>query len=161
MRVMRRFCSGVRAVLGLRGAVLAFGLLGPGVVIRRVVARRGVGRVVAGVEVCVGVAALGSRGGRCGRSRRRCRRPARRSSRRSWRPARAPHRTAGRRGACSGAGPVCGRLCLRGGVRRAFCLRGGGFSPMPVRKWFQLPAVRFRGNWKRRSCFFASRLCCF
>ena len=45
--------------LGLSRVVLVLGLLGPGVVIRRVVARRGAARVVAGVEICVLVAALG------------------------------------------------------------------------------------------------------
>ena len=44
---------------GLAGAVLAFGLFRPCVGVRRVVARRGVGRVVTGLEVRVGIAALG------------------------------------------------------------------------------------------------------
>ena len=44
---------------GLSRAVLVLGLLGPCVVVRRVVARRGAARIVAGVEVCVLVAALG------------------------------------------------------------------------------------------------------
>ena len=45
--------------LGLSRVVLVLGLLGPGVVVRRVVARRGAARVVAGVEVRVLVAVLG------------------------------------------------------------------------------------------------------
>ena len=45
--------------LGLSRVVLVLGLLGPGVVVRCVVARRGIARVVAGVEVRVLVAALG------------------------------------------------------------------------------------------------------
>ena len=44
---------------GLAGAALAFGLFRPCVGVRRVVARRGIGRVVAGLEIRVFIAALG------------------------------------------------------------------------------------------------------
>ena len=101
------------------GAMLAFGLFGPCVGVRRVVARRGVGRVVAGLEVRVFIAALGlwaddvvghvvaavhRRAAICAEA-----------------GARLEHRTALRAGARRG-GVVCGCLCLRGCVR--VCLLG-------------------------------------
>ncbi len=113
---------------GLSRAVLVLGLLGPGVVVRRVVARRGAARIVAGVEVCVLVAALGfgaddvirhvlAAVDLCAAARAEAR-------------ARLECRTALRaHAALCGAGPICRRLCLRGGVLRAFCLRGGGLGP--------------------------------
>ena len=100
---------------GPAGAVLAFGLFRPCVGVRRVVARRGVGRVAAGLEVRVGIAALGlgaddvvghvvavvhRRATVCAEA---C--------------ARLERRTALRAGARRSGVVVCGRLCLRGCVR--------------------------------------------
>ena len=102
------------------GAMLAFGLFGPCVGVRRVVARRGIGRVVAGLEICVFIAALGlwaddvvghvvaavhRRAAVCAEA-----------------GARLEHRTALRAGARRGGVVVRGRLCLRGCV--CVCLLG-------------------------------------
>ena len=113
---------------GLSRAVLVLGLLGPGVVIRRVVARRSIARAVAGVEVCVLVAVLGF--GADDVIRHVLAAVDFRAAVGAEARARLERRTALRaHAALCGAGPVCRRLCLRGGVLRAFCLRGGGFSP--------------------------------
>ena len=113
---------------GLSRVVLVLGLLGPGVVIRRVVARRSIARVVAGVEVCVLVAAFGL--GADDVIRHVLAAVDLRAAARAEARARLKRRTALRaHAALCGAGPVCRRLCLRGGVLRAFCLRGGGFDP--------------------------------
>ena len=100
---------------GPAGAALAFGLFCPCVGVRRVVARRGIGRVVAGLEIRVFIAALGlwaddvvghvvavvhRRAAVCAEA---C--------------ARLERRTALRAGACRGGVVVRGRLCLRGCVR--------------------------------------------
>ena len=100
---------------GLTGAMLAFGLFRPCVGVRRVVARRGVGRVVTGLEVRVFIAALGlwaddvvghvvtvvhRRAAVCAEA-----------------GARLERRTALRAGARRGGVVVRGRLCLRGCVR--------------------------------------------
>ena len=100
---------------GLSRVVLVLGLLGPGIVIRRVVARRSIARVVAGVEVCVLVAALGfgaddvighvlAAVDLCAAARAEAR-------------ARLERRTALRAGARRGSVVVCGGLCLCGRVR--------------------------------------------
>ena len=105
---------------GPAGAALAFGLFRPCVGVRRVVARRSVGRVVTGLEVRVGIAALGLGADdvvghviavvdrRAAVGAEAC--------------ARLERRTALRAGARRGGVVVRGRLCLRGCVR--VCLLG-------------------------------------
>ena len=101
--------------LGLSRVVLVLWLLGPGVVVRCVVARRGAARVVAGVEVRVGIAALGLGADDmvrhvlavvdlCAAARAEAR-------------ARIERRATLRAGARRSGGVVRGRLCLRGCVR--------------------------------------------
>ena len=100
---------------GPAGAALAFGLFRPCVGVRRVVARRGIGRVAAGLEIRVFIAAFGlwaddvvghvvavvhRRAAVCAEAGTRLER-----------------RTALRAGARRGGVVVRGRLCLRGCVR--------------------------------------------
>ena len=100
---------------GLAGAVLAFGLFRPCVGVRRVVARRSIARVVAGVEVCVLVAALGF--GADDVIGHVLTAVDLRAAARAEARARLERRTALRAGARRGGVVVCGRLCLRGCVR--------------------------------------------